>query len=128
MAAWTSDELTTIGAADELQIITTRHDGTRRKPVTIWVVRYGDNLYSRSYKGSSATWLRGARAHPEGHIQAGNVYKDVTFVEETNSDINDQIDAIYHSKYLRYGAGFVKAMIAAEVRATTIKLVPRLMP
>ena len=37
MNQWTSDELTCIGAAEELEIATLRPDGTRRKPVTIWV-------------------------------------------------------------------------------------------
>jgi hypothetical protein len=45
MTAWTSEELTRIGTAEELQIASLRSDGTLRKPVIIWVVRLGDNLY-----------------------------------------------------------------------------------
>ena len=45
MSRWTSDELDKIGAAEELQIASVRRDGTLRKPVTIWVVRHGDDLY-----------------------------------------------------------------------------------
>jgi hypothetical protein len=41
MSAWTSDELTRIGAADELEIASLRSDGTLRRPVTIWAVRHG---------------------------------------------------------------------------------------
>jgi hypothetical protein len=41
---WTSDEMTRIGAADELAIAARRDDGTLRDPVTIWVVRLGDDL------------------------------------------------------------------------------------
>ena len=51
MAGWTSDELNKIGAAEELEIATVRSDGTLRKPVTIWVVRVGDDLYVRSVNG-----------------------------------------------------------------------------
>ena len=54
MATWTSDELTKIGAADELQIATLRRDGTLRKPVTVWAVRHGDDLYVRSVNGRIA--------------------------------------------------------------------------
>jgi hypothetical protein len=54
MAAWTSDELARIGTADELQIAPLRDDGTPRTPVPIWVVRDGDDLYIRSYRGSEA--------------------------------------------------------------------------
>ncbi len=48
MAKWTSDELDKIGAADELELAPLRRNGTLRNPVTIWVVRLGDDLYVRS--------------------------------------------------------------------------------
>ena len=48
MNQWTDDELARIGAADELEIAPLRPDGAPRKPVTIWVVRVGDELYVRS--------------------------------------------------------------------------------
>ena len=52
MAAWTGDELAKIGTADELDIAALQADGTLCNPVTIWVVRHGDDLYVRSYRGS----------------------------------------------------------------------------
>jgi hypothetical protein len=48
MTGWTSEELTRIGSATELQIASARGDGTLGKPRTIWVVRVGDDLYVRS--------------------------------------------------------------------------------
>jgi hypothetical protein len=125
MTTWTSDELTRIGAADELEIVPLRGDGTLGKPVTIWVVRHGDDLYVRSYKGLGAAWYRGIQARHEGHIRAGGVEKDVTFVEETDPGIADQIDAAYRIKYRRYDARYVDPMVAPAARAATIKLVPR---
>jgi hypothetical protein len=41
MATWMSDELSTIGAAEELEIAPVRRDGMLRKPVTIWAARHG---------------------------------------------------------------------------------------
>jgi hypothetical protein len=125
MTAWTSEELNKIGKADELQIASLRRDGTLRNPVTIWVVRVGDNLYVRAYKGRTGPWFRGTQARHEGHIQAGGVDKDVTFVEEADPAINDQIDAAYRTKYRRYDAQYVDPMVAPEAKAATIKLVPR---
>ena len=104
MTAWTSDELNKIGKAEELQIASLRRDGTLRKPVIIWVVRLGDDLYVRSVNGRTSAWFRGTQVRHEGHIRAGGVDKDVTFVEEPDSDINDQIDAAYRTKYRRYAA------------------------
>jgi hypothetical protein len=124
MTSWTSDELDRIGSAEELQIAALRPDGTQRKPVTIWVVRHGDDLYVRSGYGQRAAWYRGTQRRREGHIKAGGIDKDVAFVD-ADPALNDQIDAAYRSKYRRHEARWVDPMAAAEARATTIKLVPR---
>ncbi len=124
MTTWTSEELDTIGSADELEIAPRRGNGTLRTPVPIWAVRVGDDLYVRSWRGHGGAWFRAALARREGHIQAGGVEKDVTFVAETDPGINSQIDATYRTKYRRY-ASYVPPMISPEARATTLKLVPR---
>ncbi len=84
MASWTSDELARIGGAEELQIAPVRDDGTPRTPVPIWVVRDGDDLYIRSYRGSDGAWYRTASAGHHAHITAGGVDKDVALAEESD--------------------------------------------
>ena len=126
MTTWTSDELTKIGTAEELEITSLRRDGPLRKPRTIWVVRAGDDLYVRSVHGRTSDWFRGVQTRHEGHIQAGGVDKDVTFVEvDANHEINDPIDAAYRTKYRRYAANIVNSVLTPEARSATIKLVPR---
>jgi hypothetical protein len=125
MTAWTSEELNKIGTAEELRIAPLRGDGTPRKPVIIWVVRLGDELYVRSYKGRTSVWFRGAQARHEGHIRAGGIDKEVAFVEEADAGINDQIDEVYRTKYHRYGSTIVNSIVSPEARSATIKLVPR---
>jgi len=114
MTAWTSDELTRIGPADELQIAALRRDGTLGRPRTIWVVRHGDDLYVRSVNGRTAAWFCGTQVRHEGHIQAGGLDKDVTF-----------LDAAYQSKYRRYAASTISRITSPDARAATIKLIPR---
>jgi hypothetical protein len=124
MTSWTGDELTRVGEADELEIAARRPDGALRKPVTIWVVRHGDDLYVRSWRGRSGSWFRAAHAQGEGHISAGGVDKDVAF-EDAADGVNDAVDAAYRTKYRRYGDRYVSPMVGPEARATTLKLVPR---
>ena len=124
MSAWTGNELSAIGTAEELQIAPRRPDGTLRDPVTIWVVRVGDELYIRSYKGQEGAWFRAAQLSHKGRIQVAGIEKDLTFVTESDAGLNDQIDDAYRSKYGRYPQ-YVAPMVTAEVRSTTIKLVPR---
>ncbi len=125
MTNWTSGELDRIGKADELEIVTLRRGDTPRKPVTIWVVRHGNDLYVRSGYGDRAAWYRGTQRQRDGHIKAGGVEKDVHFEDAADAALNDAIDAAYRSKYLHHGAQRVDPMVAAEARSTTIKLVPR---
>jgi len=124
MTTWTSSELSKISTAEELEIAPRRRDGTLRQPVIIWVVRVGDGLYVRSYRGPDGAWFRAAQVGHEGRIWAGGVEKDVTFANETDPNINDQVDAAYRSKYGRYPQ-YVAPMVTAEARSTTIKLAPR---
>ncbi len=120
---WTSEELERIGSAEELELASLRRDSRRRNPVTIWVVRLGDDLYVRCVNGRSGAWFRGTQARHEGHIRAGGVDKDVTFVE-ADPGLNDQIDAAYRAKYRRYAAVYVDPIVAPQARTATIKLVP----
>jgi len=123
MTTWTPDELDKIGKAEELEIASLRRDGTLRKPVTIWVVRHGDDLYVRSGYGRAAAWYRGVEARHEGRIKAGGVEKDVTFAD-VDPALNDHIDAAYRAKYREHEAQYVDPMVAAEARSTTIRLLP----
>jgi len=124
MTSWTSDELTKIGTAEELRIASLRSDGTLRNPVTIWVVRLGDDLYIRSVNGRTSAWFRGTQVRHAGHIQAGGVDKDVTYMDADPS-LNVQIDAAYRTKYRRYAASIISSIVSPEARSATIKLVPR---
>ena len=125
MTTWTSNELNKIGTAEELQIASLRRDGTLQKPVIIWIVRVGDDLYVRPIHGRTSAWFRGTQARHEGHIRAGGVDKDVAFVEESDPDINDQIDTAYRTKYRRYATSIINTVVSPEAQSATIKLVPR---
>jgi len=124
MAPWTHDELNTIGEAEEIEIAGLRSDGTLRKPVIIWVVRLGDDLYVRSVRGPTAAWFRGTQARHEGRIWADGMEKDVAFVD-ADSGLDDQIDAAYRAKYVQYADTHVPPIVAPQARATTLRLVSR---
>ena len=124
MAAWKSDELAKIGAAEEVQIAPLRRDGAPGKPVTVWVVRHGDDLYVRSVKGRDGAWFRGVQATHEGRARAGGVEKDVTFVEASH-DFDEEIDAAYRQKYRRYAGRILNSVLTPDARSATIKLMPR---
>jgi hypothetical protein len=122
MTEWTQEDLKAFGDPDEVRIATMRQDGTLRKPVIVWIVRHGDDLYVRSVNGRGASWFRGALTRHEGTISAGGVTRDVTFVEV--DDLHEEIDVAYWDKYRRYPS-IVPSMVTPEVQSTTLRLVPR---
>jgi hypothetical protein len=124
MKKWTSDQLDRIGRAEEVQIASVGRDGTLGKPVTVWAVRHGDDIYVRSVGGRNSHWFRGTQARHEGRIRAGGIQQDVTFVAAT-SDINDEVDAAYRAKYRRYAGSILNSVLTPDARSTTLKLVPR---
>jgi hypothetical protein len=124
MTSWTTDELTRIGSAEELQIAPRRRDGSLAPPRTIWVVRHADDLYVRSVNGRDSAWFRGTQARHEGHVEAGRVSKDVTLADP-GEDIGDDLDAAYRDKYRRYAASIVDSIMTPQARAATLRLEPR---
>ncbi len=68
--------------------------------------------------------VRGAQVLSQGHINAGGIDKDVTFVN-AGSHVDDDLDARYRAKYRHYPANIVGSIITAAARSTTLKLVPR---
>ena len=122
MPGWTADELKRIGEAEELDLASMRRDGTLRKPVTMWVVRVGDDLFVRAYKGRTSPWFVGAISHHEGHVSAGGVEKDVKFVEAGGETLHERVDAAYRSKYHRYAGSILASVLTTDAQAATIRL------
>src|SRR5262249_6952382 len=127
---WTAGDLDTIGAAEELQIAALRPDGSLRPYVTIWVVRVGDGLYVRSYRGRDGAWFRSVLARPEGRIRAGGLTRDVTVGEPADArqpaDAGQPaIDQAYRDKYARYAGTYVDPMVSPAARAATLRLLAR---
>jgi hypothetical protein len=122
MSVWTEQDLAAFGDPDEVTIATMRTDGTLRKPVIVWIVRVGDDLYVRSVRGRDSDWFRGMQSRHEGTVVARGVTKDVSFVEVDGP--HEAIDAAYWEKYRRY-PGIVPSIVKPEAQAATIRLVPR---
>jgi hypothetical protein len=98
MSAWSAEELDRIGGAQELRVASRRADGSLRPNLPIWVVRVGDELYVRSWRGTGGSWFRAAHASHAGHVSAGGVDEDVA-LEAAGEDVGDAVDAAYRRKY-----------------------------
>jgi hypothetical protein len=124
VSEWTVGELGKIGAASELEIAALRPDGSLRPYTTIWVVRVGDDVYVRSYRGRGSGWFRSVLRRPEGRVRAGGVERDVTF-EETGGAGDDAVGQAYRAKYAGYPSTYVDPMLSEDAAAATLRLIPR---
>jgi hypothetical protein len=123
MTDWNPTELGTIGAAAEIEISSLREDGSLTKPVTIWAVRVGDELYVRSVRGAKGGWYQAAEGRHEGRIEAGDTALDVAY-EDAAHHLDDEIDAAYKEKY-GYPSSPVDSVTTDAAKATTTRVVPR---
>ena len=117
---WASDELDRIGAAEELDLTP-----KKRRGVTVWVVRHGDDLYVRSVYGRGSGWFRGVQDSHEGHVSSGGVEKNVRFVEIDDDALIDAVGDAYRTKYADQPAAFVDPLLTPEARAATLRLEPQ---
>lgn len=123
MAGWSTDELSRIGDAEEIAISVHRPDGTLRPPVTIWVVRVGDEIYVRSFKGHDGGWFIHADRSRTGRIRAAGIERDITFAEPI-ADVNSDVDTAYRTKYGHYRS-LTDQMVSSAAAAATFRVSPR---
>ena len=125
MSPWTDRGLQTIDHADELRISSSRADGTVTRPVTIWAVRVGDQVYVRSVRGRGAGWFTSTQATGTGHVSIGGIERDVTFAEVSSPAEQGAISHAYQVKYGRYARAIVDSTLTPDALAATIKATPR---
>ena len=123
MPTWNPTELGTSAASDEIEISSLREDGSLTKPVTIWAVRVGEELYVRSVRGDAGGWYKAAERRHEGRIEADDTAADVTY-EDAPHHLDDEIDAAYKEKY-GYPSSSVDSVTTEDAKATTLRIVPR---
>jgi hypothetical protein len=124
MSDWTAAEIEQIAQSEELQVAPQRPDGSLPPYLPIWVVRDGDDLYVRSYRGRRGKWYRSAHDQRQGRIKAGGVERDVSF-DDASDDSRDAVSQAYEAKYARFGRAYLDPMTGPDAVGTTLRLVPR---
>lgn len=116
-----NQELAKIGQSDELEIAPLGADGQLLKPVVIWSVTVGGDLYVRSYRGTSSKWYQSACNQRKGRVRAGKTSLEVRLVAPENG-LHEQIDRAYREKYQRYPSAYVESVTNPAARAATLKI------
>jgi hypothetical protein len=126
-AAWSPEQLKRIEHAEELEIAVKRPDGTTRRPVPVWVVCAGDQVYVRTWHRRNGGWFGHVLESRQARIHVADLEADVT-VEDVGADkpeLRVGVDAAYRAKYGHYGAGSVDRMVTDDAAAATLRLVAK---
>ena len=125
MASWTPAQLDAIDTDDELTISSRRSDGTLRPPVTIWMVRVGDDVFVRAAHGTATGWNRRAHEAGAGHVSVGSaIDRDATF-EPADRALDQAISDAYDAKYdRRYPRQYIDPVVSAASLPTTLRVIP----
>ena len=104
-----------------LRLLPTAPTDTAGSWVPIWVVRVGDELYVRSYRGPTGSWYRRARRTGHGRIRVAGTEHTVVF---TGADPSTRtgVDDAYQAKYGHYGSSYVIPMTSDPAAETTLRL------
>src|SRR5262249_17825395 len=123
MTTWSQRELDQIATAREALVAPLRADRSGHcTPTRIWCVAVDGALYARAYTGQASRWYRAAIASRVGRIVVAGPAEQVAFAP-IDGPINDRIDDAYCAKYR--DSPYLAAMIGADVRATTLEILPR---
>jgi len=122
MKEWSTEDARAITSPQEVRVVTSRRDGSLRRPRTIWIVGDGARIFVRSTNGRAADWFRGAIATGTGQIIAGRTTRDVSFSEVDAGDL-PAVASTYRHKYGHY-ASIVDHLQEAEPRSATLEVHP----
>lgn len=106
----------------EVEIVTTRPDGSPRRTI-IWIVVEDGVAYVRSYRGPDGKWYQEALAHPEATLIVRGEAHPVRAVPATDPASVAGCSAGLARKYARDAS--LSAMLVADVLPTTLRLEAR---
>ncbi len=120
--AFGSDVLDLFEREEEIDIETTRADGSIRSTV-IWIVVEGGEPYVRSVRGPQGRWYRDVVARPRAAVAVAGRRVPVMAVPAADPAGVAACSAALRRKYGRDPS--LRAMLVAGVLPTTLRLEPR---
>ncbi len=115
---WTAAEIRSVDDTRELQIATTRANGSTSPWTPIWVVVVADEVFVRTWTPRTTGWYGRAVARRRAVISLFESPVDVvvTAVGDTNVAA---VDAAYRAKY---GVAAAASMVTPAAQTSTLKL------
>ncbi|MFC4243890.1 DUF2255 family protein [Gryllotalpicola reticulitermitis] len=124
MSDWTTEELSAVTAAEEVEVTPADADGAPLQSVVMWAVTVGDEVFVRSVRGTKARWWRHATASARGTFTAGDVTREVAFEPVGEGAQNQAVTDAYNQKYAAQPDQFRQPMVEGASLAATLRVTP----
>ena len=122
MTSWSSEDIRSIAATDDLHIAPLRDDGFAYvTPTWIWSVEVDGRLFVRAWNGTKSRWYKSAMRQRAGRVTAAGSTFEVGLVPADPS-LRDRIDAAYRAKYR--SSSYLPPMLAPGPQAATVEIIP----
>lgn len=123
MTSWSSADIRSIAATDDLHIAPLRDDGfTYGTPTWIWSVVVDGRLFVRAWNGTNSRWYKSAMRQRAGRITTAGSTFEVEFAPAADQSLRDRIDAAYREKYT--ASFYLPPMLASGPQSATVEIIP----
>jgi hypothetical protein len=121
---FSQDILRLIDQTDEVQIEPRSSDGSPGKPVTIWIVVDGSDVFVRSYRGANGRWYQSLMKHPQGVLHVAEQQIPFRAIQVSDRESIDRVSQAFQRKYGSKWPQETAEMLRDEVLGTTLRLEP----
>jgi hypothetical protein len=121
MASFSPDVLQRIHRTDEIDIETTRRDGTLRR-TTIWIMVVDDQVFIRSVRGPDGAWYKAVQRDPAVRVHADGQVLNTVASHVTDASVIARVSQAVSEKYQSRWPGPTAGMLRPETLGTTLRL------
>ncbi len=119
--SFSREDLTLLGAAEEVEIETGLPDAPRHRTI-IWIVVDGSDVFVRSVRGPTGRWYRECVANPEVGVHLDGRRLAARAVSARDPESIARTTSSLKTKYARDPA--LRSMLRPDTLDTTIRLEP----
>ena len=113
---------TTLGALRDADEVAIRTSASPDRPVIIWIVGVGDEVFARSCRGVGAKWYTASIGDGRATLELDDRRWPVGVTPMTDPAVIGQVSQTYLEKYAT--SPYAKEMVREEILPTTLRLDP----
>jgi hypothetical protein len=112
----------TLGVLRDADEVAIRTSASPDRPVIIWIVVVGDEVFARSFRGAGAKWYTASIGDGRAALELNDRRWPVGVTPVMDPAVIAQVSQAYLEKYA--ASPYAKEMVRGEILPTTLRLDP----